>query len=566
MKHDRHPAIRLLAGSLLLLLAACGPSNDQGVAAVDRAVDAVEAGDPAQRTQRDTPADRAVEAGILLLNNGTEPKGLDPHLVTGVPENRIISALIEGLVTYHPTDDTLPEPGMAESWEHDRQFRNWTFRLRDARWSNGDPVTAQDFAFSYERILTPALGAEYANMLYVVEGAEAFHRGENKDFASVGVEVIDDRTLRIRLVGPTPYFLTMLKHYSWFPVHRDTVLKHGAMTDRDNRWTRVGNYVGNGPFVLSEWKPNARIEVTKSPTYWDRQTVRLNAIRFFPIENPNSDELSFLSGESHYASTMPADKIPYHRQNHPDLIRIEPYLGTYFYRINVTRPPFDDPRVREALAYAVDREQIVRWVTKGNQIPAQGFTPPGINGYTVPEMVGLDVERAREALTAAGYPGGRGFPEAEILINTSENHRRVAEAIQEMWRRSLGIEVSIRNEEWKVYLESQSQLRYTLSRAGWIGDYVDPITFLEMWTTGNGNNDTGWSNARFDALIQQAMRAEDQAEHFTLLREAESILLSELPVIPIYIYTRIYMIDPRVRGWHPKLLDNRPYKYIHFGS
>ncbi len=515
--------------------------------------------------KKEKPSLKAAREGIFLFNNGTEPKGLDPHIVTGVPENHIISALIEGLIAYHVDDDSKPEPGVAERWEPTENYKVWTFFLRkDALWSNGDPVTAHDFVYSFKRMLSPNLGAEYADMLYIIEGGEAYNHGEITDFDKVGVKAIDDKTLRVTLVGPTPYYLNMLKHYSWFPVHPGTIEKFGNIDDRVSLWSRPENFVGNGAFILAEWKTNQIVRVTKSPTYWDRDTMKLNEIRFFPIENPNTDETTFLAGQAHHANTIPVDKIPYHQKNNPELIRIDPYHGCYFYRLNVTRPPLNDLRVRMALNLSIDRPLIVTQVTKGGQRPAYGYTPDGMSGYTTPQPLSYDVEKARALLAEAGYPNGEGFPPTDILINTSENHKKIAEAIQEMWRVNLNIPITISNQEWKVYLDAQTNLQYDISRSGWIADFTDPITFLDMYTTGNGNNDTGWSNPEFDRLIGRAKQSSTPEEHFQSLEAAEKLLLTEVPIVPIYWYTRVYLLDPIVKNWNPKLLDNRPYKYIYF--
>jgi oligopeptide transport system substrate-binding protein len=507
--------------------------------------------------------DEGVEQKILLYGNGAEPKGLDPHLVTGVTENKIISALFEGLINYHLTDDTLPEPGVAERWEANEDASVWTFFLRpDAVWNNGDPVTAGDFVYSYRRMLTPELGAEYAQMLFIVDNAQAYYEGEVTDFGEVGVEALDERTLRLTLVGPTPYFINMLKHYSWFPVHPGAIAAHGGMLDLSGRWTRPGNIVTNGPFELAEWKPHQFIRVTKSASYWDAATTRLNGILFFPIEDDNTERRMFESGRLHYTSTVPTNDIPNLRATRPEIIHLDPYLGTYFFRVNVTRPPLDNPKLRAALAWSINRREIVERVTLGDQIPATAMVPHMLSNYPGKDYVGYDLEKARALLAEAGYPNGEGLPSFELLYNTSDGHRKIAEALAAMWRRELGIEVRLLNKEWKVYLDDQSNLNFDLSRSGWIGDYPDPITFLELFTTGNGNNDTGWSNPAYDALIQRAFRSRTEAEHLAILREAEDILMAELPIIPLYWYTRIYLKDPRVKHWYPKVLDNRPWKYI----
>ncbi|MDX2110546.1 MAG: peptide ABC transporter substrate-binding protein [Verrucomicrobiota bacterium] len=513
--------------------------------------------------KRFSDADAGVRDQVLLFGNGDEPKDIDPHTVTGVPENHIISALIEGLINYHLTDDNQPEPGVAERWTATENYSVWTFYLRkNAVWSNGDPVTAQDFVFSWERMLNPALAAEYAEQLYVLDKATEYNTGTIKDFSQVGVKAVDEHTLVVHLVGPTPYFLSMLQHYSWFPVHPGTIKKFGAETNRATGWTRVGNFVGNGPFQLKEWTVNQVIRVTRSPTYWDAANVRLNEIRFYAIQNAVAEETAFANGQLHITNEVKSDNIRVWRQQHSDKLRIEPYLGTYFYRLNLTRPPFDDVRVRKALNLAIDRQQLVDRVVLGGQRPALGFTPEGMLGYPTPKILSYDPARARALLAEAGFPDGKGFPVKEILFNSTENHKKIAEAIQRMWNQNLGIDVSLVNQEWKVYIDNQQRMSYDISRSGWIGDYMDPITFLSMWTTGNGNNNTGWSNTHFDELIHAAKVAITPELRYARLLEAENILLDELPFVNLYWYSRINLVDTRVKNWYPKLLDNRPWKYI----
>ena len=509
-------------------------------------------------------ADEGVEKGILLFGNGAEPKTLDPQRATGVTENKIISVLLEGLITYHPTDDNLPEPGVAERWEPNEDASIWTFHLRkDALWSNGDPVTSHDFVYSYERMLNPDFPGEYSQMLYMIKNGEAYKEGEISSFSDVGVTAIDDKTLRIELVGPTPYFLSMLKHYSWFPVHPATIEAHGGPFDMSGTWTLPENYVGNGAFVLDTWLPNQYVHVVKSPTYWDRGRMQLNEVYFFPVEDDNTEKRMFDSGLLHVTGTVPTNDIPVLRETQPDLIHLDDYLGTYFYRLNVEREPLNNPLVRKALNYAVDRQAIVDKVSLGDQKPAFSYVPPGFLGFSSPDVLSYNPEKARAYLAEAGYPNGEGFPELYLLFNTSEGHRKIAEAIVAMWNKNLGINMQLENKEWKVYLDAQSHLDYDISRSGWIGDYMDPITFLEMFTTGNGNNDTGWGNERYDTLINKAFRSTTEEEHFDSLMEAEAILLEELPIVPLYFYTRIYLMDPRLKGWSPKLLDNRPFKYLY---
>ncbi len=501
---------------------------------------------------------------ILHLGNGAEPMGLDPQIVTGVPEHHIISALIEGLVTENKKN-LNPEPGTAERWETSEDGLVWKFHLReDAKWSNGDPVTATDFVQSYQRMLTPSLGSQYAYMLHVVKNAEAYNSGKLKDFSQVGFEAINDKQLNITLKAPTPYFLSLLNHYSWFPVHIPTIKKHGGIDKPDNRWTLPGNFVGNGPFILDKWEINKVIVVKKSSTYWDRKTVKLEEIHFHPISDVEVEERAFRSGQIHVSNTIPLNKIEVYRKKDAGKLRIDTYLGTYFYRLNTKRKPLDDKRVRMALALAVDRESIVRNIHYRTVKVAGNITPPGTGGYTYQgSPLKYDPDKARQLLAEAGFPGGQGFPKLSVLYNSSEQHRRMAEVIQQMWKKNLGIEIELANEEWKVYLKTSQEMDYDISRAGWIGDYPDANTFLDMWLTDGGNNYTGFSLVEYDKLIADAANAPSVEARLALFQKAEGLLMEEMPILPIYFYTARYLINPRVREWHPTILNHHPYKHVY---
>lgn len=500
---------------------------------------------------------------ILHWGNGTEPQELDPHIVTGVPEHHIIVALLEGLVLKDST--TLePRPGVAERWEISDDGKVYTFYLRsDARWSNGDSVTAEDFRWSWQRALSPALGNVYAYMYFPIVNAEAFATGKIDDFSQVGVKVLDSHTLQVSLNNPTPYFLQLLDHYSMFPVHRPTIERFGAADERGTLWTRAGNFVGNGAFTLKQWELNRVVIVERNPYYWGADKVKLNQIHFYPTDNTSTEERMFRAGQLHVTGTVPVDKIQLYREKHPELIHIDSYLGTYYYRINTRVKHLQDPRVRRALALSIDREQIVRHVTKAGEIPATTFTPPDTMGYTAHSDLGFDPQRARQLMAAAGHPDGKDFPTLELLYNTSEGHRKIAVAIQQMWKKNLNIDIQLHNQDWKVYLDSVNSGNYQIARAGWIGDYVDPNSFLDMWITDGGNNQTGWSNARYDELIlQTAPQAKDRNARYQAFLEAESILLDELPLIPIYTYVSKKLVQPSVRGLHGNLLDYHNYKAI----
>ena len=400
-------------------------------------------------------------------------------------------------------------------------------------------------------------------MLYYLVGAEDYHTGKIEDFSKVGVKALDKYTLEVTLNAPTPFFLGMLSHYSTWPVHKDTVLSHGEIDDRNGEWTRPGNFVCNGPFNLKSWELNSRIVVEKNPNYWDASTVKLNEIHYYPVSNVMTEDRMFRAGQLHLTSTLPSQKCPvYIEEKNPDL-RIDPYMGTYFYRLNTDNPLLSDVRVRKALAYAIDRKLLVEKVTKCGQIPAYSFTPPGSNGYEPTTSIPFDPELARELLNEAGYSADNQFPKLEILFNTNEDHRKVALAIQQMWQQNLGIEVELVNQDWKVYLSREMVGDFQVSRAGWIGDYEDPNTFLDLMRPNRGNNKTGWEDMEYDSIMEKANSTNDQVERYKLLNQAESILIENMPIIPLYTYVRSYQLSSDVKGYNPHILDHHHPKFIY---
>jgi len=502
--------------------------------------------------------------GVLHFGNGTNIQTTDPHIATGIPEHHVITSIFEGLVTKNPY--TLePEPGVAESWDISSDGLTYTFYLREnALWSNGDLITAEDFRWSWERALTPELAAQNSYMLYPILNAEAFNTGEISDFSQVGIKVISDLVLEVQLRAPTPFFLQLMDHYITYPVHRETVESFGLYTDNLSRWSREGNIVSNGPFELTEWQVNSHVRVEKRENYWDADTVKLNAIVFYPTENLITEERMFRDGLLHRTEEVPLDKVPVYLAEDPDSIVIAPYLSSYFYLINTTREPFNDVNVRRALSMAVDRDLLNETVLENIMQPAYFLTPPGTIGYEPPVTFGYDPEQARALLADAGYPNGEGFPTFEILYNTQENHRKIAIAIQEMWREQLNINVSIVNQEWQVYLESVDNMNYDVARRGWVGDYVDPNTYLDMYITGGGNNNVGFSNPRYDEIvIDEAPLKLDNKERFALYREAETILMNEMPIIPIYIYQTKNLKSLDIKGAPSNIMDHYNWKYIY---
>lgn len=503
---------------------------------------------------------------ILLLGNGTDLESLDPHMCTGQPEHRVITSLFEGLVAPDPGNPDADAPGVALSWDSP-DFQNWTFHLRhDATWSDGTPLTAQDFLYAWQRILSPELAAQYAEMLYLLKGAPAFNKGETKDFSTVGATAPDDYTLKVSLDGPAPYFPGMLKHYTWFPVPRHVIEKFGGMTARDTGWARPGHLVSNGPFTLKDWRINHFIAVQKNPRYWDANVVQIDEIHFFPIDNAESEERAFLDGQLHVTDTVPLAKIPLYREKRPSFFDQNPELSVEFYRCNVTRPPLDNPKVRQALSLALDRTALVDQVIRSGSKPATGLTPPGSHPQYPPlERLSFNPDQSRRLLADAGFPNGKGLRKLEILTNSSGTARTVAEFFQESWKKHLGIEVTILQQDWQVYLSSQHALKFDIARAGWVGDYADPFTFLSIFRTGDGNNDTGWSNARYDQLMIDSTREADVARRVSVLREAENLLLDELPVIPAYWRMDSQLIRPEVLGWKNSVLGHRSYKTLRLG-
>jgi oligopeptide transport system substrate-binding protein len=531
----------------LALLAGCGRTDvTQGVASGG-------SGQPAHVPQ------------VLRFGNGAEPQDLDPQVVTGIPEQHLLEALFANLAEQDPKD-CHPVPGLATSWDISPDGLVYTFHLRDnLRWSDGSPITTDDFLLSWKRMISPKLASEYAYLLYnFVVGAKEYYDGKITDFSKVGFKALDDKTLQVTLKGPTPYLLKIIaNHYAWQVIPIKTVLKFGALDEKSTQWTQPGNFVCDGPFMLKEWSPQRRIVVVRNPYYWDAASVKLDEVDFFPTDDIPAEERMFRDGQLDKTQEIPIAKIDSYRKEHPEQLRIEPYLGIYFYRCNVTRPPLNDKRVRKALALAIERESLIRNVTRGNERPAYAVSYPDDAGYTSKAQITGTLADAKRLLAEAGYPDGKGMPTIQLLYNTSANHKSIAEAIQEMWRKNLGVNIDLLNEEWKVYLDSQHTQNYQLERAGWIADYEDPHVFLEIWETGNGNNDSLWSNADYDRLLHEALRARNDAERYEIYQKMDAILVDECPVIPIYYYTRPYLMSTRVKGYWPNLLDNHPFKYIY---
>ncbi len=495
-----------------------------------------------------SPVETGNREKILHVGNGAEPRDLDPQIINAMTDSWVCQTLFENLVMPDPQTGE-PRPAAAVSWQVSDDGLSYTFQLRpEAKWSNGEPVTAADFLWSFQRMLTPALAAEYSYMLWVVRNAEAYNKGELTDFQQVGFSVPAPLTLQVELTRPTPYFLSLISHQSWSPVHPGTILKHGTLAQRGTAWTRPGNLVGNGPFTLVDWTPNDVIAVKRNPHYWDAANVKLNEVRFYPIENTTTEEYAFRGGQLHLTYGLPVEKTPVYRRDHAESLRIEPWPEIDYLRVNVTRKPLDDVRVRRALGMAIDRKGIVDNIRMRGESPAHSYTPPH-PGYRARAELPTDFAGARKLLDEAGFPNGEGFPKLELLFPTSKGGREIVEAIQATWKKELNVDVTVRNEEFKVYLDTLRKLEYDLAISIWIGDYPDPNTFLDMMLTGNGNNDTGWGHPDYDRLITRANLTLDPAQRFELFQQAEELLIAEAPVLPIFFGAHVYLARPEVKNY-----------------
>jgi oligopeptide transport system substrate-binding protein len=496
----------------------------------------------------------------LVIINGPEPESLDPHLVTGQADGRIAIAIFEGLTRFNPTNATAT-PGLAHRWEISGDGRTYTFHIRtNAAWSTGERITAADFVYSWRRVLEPATGADYAGLLYYVKGAEDFNTGKTSDPSVIGVEALDDRTVRVQLVEPTPFFLDLCAMQTLAVVPRAVIEKLG------DRWLSARPLPVSGAYQLESWRINDKVRLRKNPLYWDAVNTRSTLIDLLPCVSATTALNLYETGGADIVwdkDLIPSDLLDVLRQR-PDFHRYD-YLATYFFRFNVTRRPFDDPRVRKALALTVDKRRIVEKITRAGERIAPHYVPLGVENYTSPKGLGYDPELARRLLAEAGFPGGQGFPTFHYMYNSHKLHEKIAVELQEMWRRELGVNLELRQLEWKVFLTSQGAVDYDLSRSSWIGDYNDPNTFLDMFMSNNNNNRTGWKNARYDALLRTGNAEPDAAKRMETLQAAERILVEEeLPIVPLFFYVGLQYFDTnRVRGVWLNIRDEHPLRSIY---
>jgi len=481
----------------------------------------------------------------ISFNSGAEPKTLDPQISDGVPEAIMELNMFEGLTRLDK--DNVAQLAIASSVDVSADGLIYTIKLKDTKFNNGDALTAADFKASWLHALDPAAASTYAYQLFYIKNAEAYNANNGK-VEDVGIKVVDPKTLEIALEAPCPYFKALLAFPTYFPVDQKNVQAH-------KNWnTDAVTFVSNGPFMMKSWSHNDKIILLKNPNYWDATNVKLTELDFNLIEDGKASTTAFEAGQLDGTyNLMPEDIVRFKKDG---TLKQAPQLGTYFYNINTTKKPLNDPRVRQALSIALNRQDLVDDVFKGGETPAFAYVPGAIPDATPGKDFRTtggnyfkeDIPRAKQLLADAGFPDGKGFPPLTILYNTNGSHQLPAQAIQDFWHKNLGIDVKLLGQEWKVYLQTQESLQYDISRAGWLGDYIDPMTFLDMFVTKGGQNQTGWSNAQYDADIATAKQTGDQTVRMQSMHDAEKILMTDMPIIPIYYYVNNYVLKDNIKG------------------
>jgi oligopeptide transport system substrate-binding protein len=491
----------------------------------------------------------------LRILNGAEPESLDPAIVTGQPDGRVVFCLFEGLTRLDPEKAT-PIPALAERWDISPDAKTYTFYLRsNLAWSTGEPITADDLVYSWQRVVNPETAADYAGQLFFVKNAEAITAGKIKDLTQLGVKALNRHTVEVQLIGPTPFFLDLCAFRTLAVVPRHWIEKH------QDKWITAQPLPTSGPYTLDFWRIGEKIRVRRNPRYWDTANVRNEIVDFIPLDRAGTALNLYDTGQADIIwdkNLIPTELMDVLKTRKD--CNVFSYLGNSFVRFNTTRKPFNDVRVRQALALCVDKRRIVERITRAGELPAETLVPPGTANYTAPAGLGFDPDRARKLLEEAGYPGGKDFPTFHYLFNSSELNKQIAVELQSMWKRELGITMELRQTEWKVYLAAQSQLDYDTSRSSWIGDYNDPNTFLDMFMSENGNNRTGWKNARYDELMRTGNSQIDKTLRAKTLAEAEKLLIAdEMPIIPVYFYMGVNFFNPdKIGGVYNNLLDEHP--------
>ncbi|KGX92325.1 peptide-binding protein [Pontibacillus halophilus JSM 076056 = DSM 19796] len=509
---------------------------------------------------------------ILRLNNSSEPGALHPGLAEGTHDSWVLNHIFEGLTKKDPEGEV--QPGMAEKWETSEDGLTWTFYLKDdVKWSNGDPVTANDFQYAWLHALDPNVGSTYAYQLYYLAGGTEYNSADVENISDeelqalrdgVGVKAVDEKTLEVTLATATPYFLDLTSFYTYFPVHQAT------QEANDEWYTEAEGYVSNGAFKLTEWNHKQDITIMKNENYYDEGSINLDGIHFTMIEEESTTWQMYRNGELDYLYPIPQDVIGELNASDDPEFNIASDLAIYYYNFNTEKEPFNNAKVRKALSMAINREDLVEFVAQGGQTPAYAVVPSGINDVdgdfreNAGELFSQDLEEAKALLQEGlAEEGLDSMPEFVILYNTSEGHQAIATAIQEMWRKNLDVTTKLENVEFQVKLDREKAGDFEISRAGWIGDYVDPMTFLDLWVTDGPYNDANWSNSEYDALIETAKTTMDTAERMDAMHQAEQIIMNEMPVMPIYFYTRPYVAKDYVTGIYDPI---NKYSQFHYAD
>ena len=573
-------------------------------------------------------------ADTLWINNTSEPEWIDPGKCADATGGSIIDSLFAGLMQSSPQDGH-PEPDVAERWSLSPDGKTYTFYMRPSVWSDGQPLTAEDFAWSWRRVLDPNTASRYASMMYIVHHGQAFAeqalwvtaaapvqaadlqawlsaknipvdkietshdpnglmvflggpepqrpalraralllagqslRGQALSVqvasaAMVGVRALDDRTLEVRLNHPVPYFLSLAAYHVFRPVPRHVLAALEAQHANTDLWTRPEHIVSNGPYVLGEWHFKHYLTYEKNPRYWDAEHVQIQHVRVLEVENVNTALNMYRTGDLDWmgnSTPLPSEFIAHMRQ-YKDT-HIDPMLSVYFYWLNTQAPPLDNVKIRRALSLAIDRTALVKYVTRGGQLPTADLVPDKLGGYNSLKSELFNPVAAKRLLAEAGYPEGAGLPSLTLTYNTAEGHKQLAEAVQEMWHKYLNIQVQIENQEWKVYLGNLDTRSYQIARMAWVGDYADANTFLsDVLSQHAGNNLSGWHDSAYEELLEQANNSSDPQQRLALMRQAEAVAMAAQPLIPMYVYTRSYTLKPYIKGFWPDPLDHHGIKHM----
>jgi len=506
--------------------------------------------------------DVLAEQQVVHRGNGEEPQTLDPHLAEGVPSANILRDLFEGLTTTSP--DGRIVPGAALHWDISRDGLTYTFFLRpEARWSNGESLTAADFVWSWRRAVDPETGASYGRMLAPVVNAGAILSGE-LPAVELGVEALNETTFQVRLEDPTPYFLGLLTHPTTYPVWRPGLETFGSSH------VRPGNLVSNGAYQLIDWQVRSRIELARNPHYHGVESVAVEGVVYYPFEDENTEFNRFRAGDLHWTYQVPSNQFRWLQNNLSEALMVAPWFGTYFFSFNLTRAPFEDNlALRQALTLAIDRRILTEHVSQFGEIPTFNLVPPGLPDYVPPEVEWAEWSQEEREQEARRLYRQAGFSESqplsvELRYNTSENHRKLAVAVAAMWKQVLGTRTRLVNEEFRVFLQNRAQRRVTeVFRAGWIGDYQDAFSFLELFHSAHGRNDAGYNNPRYDRLLERIAAERIPARRRNLMAEAERMILADQVILPVYVYVSKRLVDPRLKGWEENVMDYHLTRYMY---